>query len=71
MVHNRKNKDIGEINEMIKKIAKKEKITYIDMYSILEDSEGNIKTEYTKEGLHMSDNGYKVITKTLKEYLSK
>ncbi len=71
MVHNRKNEDIKELNKMIKKIAKDENVTYIDMYSLLEDSDGNMKIEYTKEGLHMSGDGYKVITKTLKEYLSK
>ena len=71
MVHNRKNEDIKAINKMIKKIAKDEKIIYIDMYSLLEDSDENMKIEYTKEGLHMSGEGYKVITKTLKKYLSK
>jgi len=41
------------------------------MYSLLEDKDGNLKLEYTKEGLHMSDKGYEVITKELKKYMHK
>ena len=31
----------------------------------------NGSLEYTKEGLHMSDKGYEVITKELKKYMHK
>ena len=41
------------------------------MYSLLEDKDGNLKLEYTNEGLHMSDEGYEVITKELKKYMRK
>ena len=39
------------------------------MYDELVDKNGNLKLEYTKEGLHMSDDGYKIITKKLKKYV--
>ena len=35
------------------------------MYKELSDDDGNLKLEYTREGLHMSDEGYEVITKKL------
>ena len=47
----------------------KNNITYIDIYNELRDEDGNLKLEYTKEGLHMSDDGYKIITKKLKKYV--
>lgn len=69
VVKNRKNEDIKKINEQLKKFSEKKKITYIDMYSLLEDSDGNLNLDYTKEGLHMSEKGYEVITKKIKQYL--
>ena len=69
VVKNRKNEDIKKINKQLKKFSEKKKIVYIDMYSLLEDKDGNLKINYTKEGLHMSDEGYDVITKKIKEYL--
>ena len=39
------------------------------MYDKLIDKDGNLKLEYTNEGLHISDEGYKVITKVIKKYI--
>lgn len=70
MVGCRKNEDIIELNKKIKTYCNMTKnITYIDMFERLKDEEGNLKLEYTKEGLHISDKGYEVITDILKEYL--
>lgn len=68
MVKNRNNEDIKKINEGIKSYCEQENITYIDMYKVLADEEGNLKLEYTIEGLHMSDEAYEVISKELKKY---
>ena len=67
---NRENNDIREINKELKKYCKKNKITYIDMYDLLKDEEGNLKEEYTKDGLHLSDKGYEVVTKEIKQRIS-
>ena len=69
MVKNRTNEMIMEINNKYQEIAKKYNITYIDLYSKLIDDEGNLKLDYTKEGLHLNDNGYKVITRVIKKYI--
>lgn len=71
MVKNRTNKMIMEINNKYQEIAKKYNITYIDLYSKLIDDDGNLKLDYTKEGLHLNDNGYKVITRVIKNVLDK
>lgn len=63
------NDDIETINKKLESLAKDEKVTYIDMFSELVDSEGNLKLEYTEEGLHMSDEGYDKITEILTKYI--
>lgn len=69
MVKNRTNDRIININSMLEKYCNKNKITYINMYDLLKDVEGNLKLEYTKEGLHISDKGYEVITNELEKYV--
>ena len=71
MVKNRDNEDVRDINSKLKKFAKNVNITYIDMYKKLENENKDLKLEYTVEGLHINDEGYKKITweinKVLKE----
>lgn len=69
MVKNRTNEIIRKINIGLEDISKELDITYINMYDELIDEDGNLKLEYTTEGLHMTDDGYKVITKVLKSYI--
>lgn len=69
MVNKRKNSMIREMNEKIEKLCDEYDITYIDMYAILKDDDNNLKLEYTKEGLHISEKGYEVITKELRKYM--
>ena len=71
MVSIRNNTSIKKINSELKKYCNDKNCTYLDVYSLLEDKDGNLKLEYTKEGLHMSDKGYEVITKELKKYMHK
>ena len=67
---NRENSDIKEINEELEDYCEDNDITYIDMYDLLKDEEGNLKEEYTKDGLHLSDKGYEVVTKEIKQIIS-
>lgn len=69
IVKNRTNKLIQQINKKYKEISKKNNITYIDMYSKLLDKNGDLNINYTKEGLHLVDNGYKIVTKEINRYL--
>ena len=66
---NRNNEDVIEINKVLEEYCKENKIKYIDLYSKLIDEDGNLKLEYTREGLHISDEGYKFITKELEKYI--
>ena len=65
----RSNKRIKKINILIKEMCKDNNIEYINLYDELVDKDGNLNIDYTKDGLHMSEEGYEVITKKLKKYL--
>lgn len=71
MVNKRNNQDIKEINNRLEDFCNKNKITFINMYKELQDDEENLKLEYTNDGLHLSDLGYEIVTKKIKEYLNK
>lgn len=71
MVSVRNNTSIKKINSELKDYCNDKNCTYLDIYSLLEDKDGNLKLEYTKEGLHISDEGYELITKELKKYMHK
>lgn len=65
MVGERDNERIKEINKKIKENSKDYDYTYLDFYSMLEGEDGLLKLEYTVDGLHISDEGYKLITKEI------
>lgn len=69
MVGRRENNRIIEINKMIKQLCKEKNAEYINMYDKLTDENGNLKLEYTIDGLHISPEGYKVITKSIMKYI--
>ena len=71
MVSIRDNDRVVETNKKLKQYCDEKKITYIDLYSKLADDEGNLKLDYTKEGLHLSDEGYEVVTKEISKYIKK
>lgn len=65
----RRNKTITKLNEILKEYCESHKIPYIDVYSSLVDEVGNLKKSYTTEGLHISYEGYEVITNILLPYV--
>lgn len=63
------NEKIIEVNDLLKDLAKDEKITYVDLYNKLIDDDGNLNISYTKDGLHISSEGYECITNELMKYI--
>ena len=53
--HSRPNTLIQELNAEIKAIAEESACTFIDLYPLLLDGEGELAEEYTLDGLHLSD----------------
>ena len=68
-VKNRKNDFINELNIEIKSLCKEKEINYIDIHKLLVDDNGELKEEYSDDGLHITYEGYEVITQELEKYL--
>lgn len=49
-------------NIILKKLCDEKGFEYLDVHSLLVDTTGNLKPEYTVEGLHLNLNGYKAVT---------
>ena len=69
MVGKRDNERIKRINKLIKEACVEKDCKYINMYELLTDENGNLKLEYTVDGLHISEYGYQIITKKIMQYI--
>lgn len=69
MVRNRDNEIIREINDTLEKYCDENDITFIDMYEVLQDEEGNFSKDYTDDGLHPNDLGYAKISQVIAAYI--
>lgn len=69
VVSNRNNEKIKEVNDYIKSYCENNKVTYIDVYSMLADEDGNFNHKYTDDGLHANKLGYARISQVLINYL--
>jgi len=63
---------LKEINQWLRNYCQKENLLLIDSYSYLSDSNGNLPTEYTDDGVHLNDTSSDKLTHffyaRLKEY---
>lgn len=69
MFGNRKNKNMPLINSRVEALARKFGYSYIDVNDGLTDEDGNLKKEYTVDGVHMYADAYKQILENMKPYL--
>ena len=67
----RNNEDINFMNDGIKKICTEKEVAYMDIHKLLVDDEGNLKKDYTKDGLHVNDTAYEIITEEIMKVLKK
>ncbi|HLP88272.1 MAG TPA: SGNH/GDSL hydrolase family protein [Nostocaceae cyanobacterium] len=54
------NSRISQLNEEIKKIAKRQGVKYLDLYPLFTNKQGNLHPNFTTDGLHLSPQGYLV-----------
>lgn len=62
---------IIELNQMIKSYADKNGIIYLDYYSLMVDEQKGLKTEYTTDGVHPNEAGYKVMAPLVEEAIAR
>ncbi|ETT59131.1 GDSL-like Lipase/Acylhydrolase family protein [Paenibacillus sp. FSL R7-277] len=65
----RTNAALLEANSAVEQLAGKHGYEFINVNEGLTDAEGNLKEEYTMDGVHMYGNGYSVVLDNLKKYL--
>lgn len=58
------------LNKKIKAYALKNKITYVDYYSVMVDADKGLQYRYGEDGVHPNPNGYKVMEALLLKVLS-
>jgi len=66
----RTNEKINQANAEVEKLAKKVGARYIDVNRNLKDEQGRLKAEYTVEGMHIKEEGYRSIMDDLMKYVS-
>ncbi|MEC4984168.1 MAG: SGNH/GDSL hydrolase family protein [Oscillatoria sp. PMC 1068.18] len=54
------NDRIQNINQNLADLAQKQNIIYLDLYSLFADTQGNLRTEFSSDGLHLNQEGYKL-----------
>lgn len=65
----RTNEKIRAANEAVKKLAERFGAKYIDLNAPLMDGAGNLRAEYTLEGMHINEEGYRAVYPLLKPYV--
>jgi lysophospholipase L1-like esterase len=54
------NVNVLDVNQRLQKLAKEFAYDYIDLHSQMTDDKGELKPEFTADGLHINAEGYKV-----------
>lgn len=66
----RTNEKITQLNVLIKAVAEDKNCTFVDMTKLLVDSQGNLKREYTPDGLHLNRKGYLRVVPVIRNCLA-
>lgn len=53
-----KNVKVKELNEEIQKLAMQYGLTYINLHEVMADTQGELKKEYTMDGIHLKTDAY-------------
>ena len=64
-----KNQNIRKLNADIAVLAEKYGMSYIDVHPLLADGNGQLKSEYTTDGLHLNPIAYEIWSEALKPYV--
>ncbi|WP_455585521.1 SGNH/GDSL hydrolase family protein [Bacteroides sp.] len=69
--HTSRWEEVAKINEGLVRLADKEKLTYIDLYShFVDEKTGKMNIDYTNDGLHLLGKGYLKWVDIIKPYIT-
>ncbi len=60
---------VVEANKALEQVAKRQGVTWINLYPLMVDSEGRLKREFTNDGLHLMGPAYAVWRDTVAPYV--
>ncbi|MFE7373437.1 SGNH/GDSL hydrolase family protein [Bacillus cereus] len=66
---NLNNEDVNWINRELDKIAKENEYTFINLHPLFTDKDGQLKKEWTVDGVHINGEGYKVWENEIKNHV--
>ena len=69
MLRTRTNEAVNRVNGEVRKLAEKHGFEYIDVNDGIKDEEGKLRSDLSKEGMHMYAAAYQIIYDALKPYL--
>lgn len=55
-----KNPQVRELNRRLEKLCKNSGITFVDLVPVFADPKGELRTELTKDGIHLHPAGYQI-----------
>lgn len=64
------NSDVESINKSLRDMATEYGYTYVDIASPLKDAEGNLRSDYTVDGCHLTDEAYLVWASTIRPHIN-
>jgi lysophospholipase L1-like esterase len=65
------NEEVQVVNEAIQKLAEERALPFIDLRPLLCDSSGQLKVEFTEDGVHLKGPAYKLWASELEPYLQR
>ena len=65
--HYDKQEHVINVNKMLKNLTRETQTTFVNIYPLFLDANDRMNKNYTAEGLHLNQEGYKVWVKFLKE----
>lgn len=67
--HGRHDADIVAVNEGLQALCAEKGIVYIDLWTLLADSDGKLRSDLTNDGLHLMGEGYVVWRDAVRPYV--
>ena len=58
--HAKQNAPVAAFNERLKKLAEEFKCDWIDLHALMRDDKGELKAEFTNDGLHLTESAYRI-----------
>ncbi len=62
------NSRIRKLNQQLQNIATKEKVKYLNLHPLFTNKQGNLRPEFSTDGLHLNPQGYLVWSSALQMY---